>query len=134
MAKLSRGLRLKNPGNIELDDDWEGLSSEQPDRRFCCFDSFVFGCRALLIILMECFNQGVNTPMKIVQACTGTNDKGYATMLANNLEISPDAEIECTRDNLLALARAIARHENGPQADEVINISIWEQAADELDV
>ena len=134
MAKLTRGLRLKNPGNIELGDGWEGLSSEQPDRRFCCFDSFVFGCRALLIILLECFNQNINTPCSIVRACTGTNDKGYATMLANNLEIKPDQEIEFNRENLLTLAKAVARHENGPQADEVVHQGIWEQAADELDV
>ena len=47
MEKLPRGIRNKNPGNIKLGTDWDGLSAEQTDPTFCIFDEAVMGIRAL---------------------------------------------------------------------------------------
>ena len=41
--KLPRGIRNKNPGNIKLGTDWEGLASDQTDPTFCIFDEAVMG-------------------------------------------------------------------------------------------
>ncbi len=38
IEKLPRGIRNKNPGNIKLGTDWDGLAAEQTDPTFCIFD------------------------------------------------------------------------------------------------
>ena len=50
--KLPRGIRNKNPGNIKLGTDWDGLASDQTDPTFCIFDEAVMGIRALMKILL----------------------------------------------------------------------------------
>ena len=52
MDKLPRGIRNKNPGNIKLGTDWDGLAKEQTDPVFCIFDEAVMGIRALMRILL----------------------------------------------------------------------------------
>ena len=52
LEKLPRGIRNKNPGNIKLGTDWDGLSKEQTDPVFCIFDEAVMGIRALMRILL----------------------------------------------------------------------------------
>ena len=37
IEKLPRGIRNKNPGNIKLGTDWDGLANEQSDPTFCVF-------------------------------------------------------------------------------------------------
>ena len=37
IEKLPRGIRNKNPGNIKLGTDWDGLADEQSDPVFCVF-------------------------------------------------------------------------------------------------
>ena len=39
--KLPRGIRNKNPGNIKLGTNWDGLAAEQTDPTFCIFDEAV---------------------------------------------------------------------------------------------
>ena len=41
--KLPRGIRNKNPGNIKLGTDWDGLADEQSDPVFCVFKEAVWG-------------------------------------------------------------------------------------------
>ena len=50
--KLPRGIRNKNPGNIKLGTDWDGLADEQSDPVFCVFKEAVWGIRALVKILL----------------------------------------------------------------------------------
>ena len=52
IEKLPRGIRNKNPGNIKLGTDWDGLAAEQTDPTFCIFDEAVMGIRALMRILL----------------------------------------------------------------------------------
>ena len=52
IEKLPRGIRNKNPGNIKLGTDWDGLAAEQTDPTFCIFDEAVMGIRALQRILL----------------------------------------------------------------------------------
>ena len=35
IEKLPRGIRNKNPGNIKLGTNWDGLADEQSDPTFC---------------------------------------------------------------------------------------------------
>ena len=48
IEKLPRGIRNKNPGNIKLGTDWDGLAAEQSDPTFCTFSEAVMGIRCLL--------------------------------------------------------------------------------------
>ena len=52
IEKLPRGIRNKNPGNIKLGTDWDGLAAEQLDPTFCTFGEAVMGIRALMRILL----------------------------------------------------------------------------------
>ena len=52
IEKLPRGIRNKNPGNIKLGTDWDGLADEQSDPVFCVFKESVWGIRALVRILL----------------------------------------------------------------------------------
>jgi len=52
IEKLPRGIRNKNPGNIKLGTDWDGLADEQSDPTFCIFKEAVWGIRALMRILL----------------------------------------------------------------------------------
>ena len=46
-----RGIRNKNPLNIEKGDNWQGLRSVQTDSRFCQFTDHRYGYRAAARIL-----------------------------------------------------------------------------------
>ena len=52
IEKLPRGIRNKNPGNIKLGTNRDGLAAEQTDPTFCIFDEAVMGIRALHRILL----------------------------------------------------------------------------------
>ena len=47
----TRGFRNNNPGNIEIGEQWDGLSSHQKDKRFATFKSEEYGIRAIGKIL-----------------------------------------------------------------------------------
>lgn len=51
MAKIARGERNNNPGNIRHGSKWRGLSIEQADREFCQFVSPEYGIRAIYKLL-----------------------------------------------------------------------------------
>ena len=47
MAKIARGERNNNPGNIRHGAKWQGLASTQTDKDFCQFISPEYGIRAI---------------------------------------------------------------------------------------
>lgn len=51
MAKLTRGIRNNNPGNIRRSEGWRGLCLCQKDVSFCQFKTMEWGIRALIITL-----------------------------------------------------------------------------------
>lgn len=51
MAKIARGERNNNPGNIRHGSKWQGLSAEQTDKDFCQFISPEYGIRAIYKLL-----------------------------------------------------------------------------------
>ena len=38
----ARGIRNKNPGNLEQGESWQGLAENQSDSRFCVFKSMEY--------------------------------------------------------------------------------------------
>lgn len=131
--KLPRGLRNNNPGNIEIREKWQGLSTKQLDSRFCTFSEMVYGCRALIKTLQTYHNKYKLSTIKGI-ICRWAppkenNTVAYIASVAKALNVEPLDGITFTRDVYINLAKAIARHENGAVADRLITNETWEKAA-----
>ena len=125
-----------NPGNIRLGESWLGLRMKQTDPDFCQFTSMIYGCRALLKLLRTYVEKrGCTTIRKVVErwAPPSENDTtSYVLSVAAACRRDADERLPVDVDPLiyLDLARAIARHECGPEA-EGIGDDVWEAAAKE---
>ena len=134
-----RGIRNMNPGNIRLGESWLGLRMKQTDPDFCQFTSMIYGCRALLKLLRTYVEtRGCTTIRKVVErwAPPSENDTtSYVLSVAAACRRDADERLPVDVDPLiyLDLARAIARHECGPEA-EGIGDDVWEAAAKEAGI
>lgn len=134
-----RGIRNMNPGNIRLGESWLGLRMKQTDPDFCQFTSMIYGCRALLKLLRTYVEKrGCTTIRKVVErwAPPSENDTtSYVLSVAAACRRDADERLPVDVDPLiyLDLARAIARHECGPEA-EGIGDDVWEVAAKEAGI
>lgn len=134
-----RGIRNMNPGNIRLGESWLGLRMKQTDPDFCQFTSMIYGCRALLKLLRTYVEKrGCTTIRKVVErwAPPSENDTtSYVLSVAAACRRDADEHLPVDVDPLiyLDLARAIARHECGPEA-EGIGDDVWEAAAKEAGI
>ena len=131
-ARLPRGIRNHNPGNIRRNPSvqWRGAApaEAQTDQEFVVFSAPEWGLRAIVRVLLSYDRHGVRTPAAIANrwapaegrrpdGTTYTQDSAaYARHLA--------AAIGCGLHDLLdlrnatimhALVAAIVRHENGQQ-------------------
>ena len=133
----ARGIRNKNPGNIEKGDEWKGLAAVQDDPRFCVFRAMMWGCRALIKTLRTYHEKhGLRTVREIINrwAPSHENDTGaYVWDVSDRLGVGPDdpLPLEAQPRLYIELARAIAYHENGQDALECISPVTWESALEE---
>ena len=133
------GIRNNNPGNLRHGSNWDGLAPTQTDHAFCQFTTMAKGCRALLKTLrtyVEC--HGLKTVREIVNrwAPPTENDTGaYVRSVAAAVRHDADEPLRFDADPLLYLdiAKAIARHENGADA-ELIPDDAWEVGMKEAGV
>jgi hypothetical protein len=118
VASPTRGERNNNPGNIRVSPSaWRGKIAS-PDPEFEAFDTAANGIRALAKLLLayqrrhEC-----KTVRQIVTRWAPPSENAtaaYVVDVARALGVAPDATIDCTQPAVLvAVARAIIRHENG---------------------
>lgn len=131
---MPRGFRNNNPGNIRVGASiWRGLADpvdktefQRREASFCVFREPEWGLRALALLLRRYKTEhGLDTPRKIIARWAPASDNNdvasYAAQLALALNIGPDDFVDATADaSLIAMMRAIARHENGarpPYAD-----------------
>lgn len=122
----ARGLRCKNPGNIEKGSPWNGLAVEQADSRFATFVDFAHGWRAMAIILL---GYQKRHDLRTVQAIINRwappveNDTGsYVSHVASQMGIRSDAPIDLMNQSTLAsLMAAIGTHENGGLPADAVN-------------
>lgn len=134
-----RGIRNMNPGNIRLGESWLGLRMKQTDPDFCQFTSMIYGCRALLKLLRTYVEKrGCTTIRKVVERWappSENNTTNYVLSVAAACRRDADERLPVDVDPLiyLDLARAIARHECGPEA-EGIGDDVWEVAAKEAGI
>lgn len=130
----ARGMRNLNPGNLEKTQVvWQGEIRPGGDERFCEFESLIMGCRALIKTLVTYHTKhGCSTVRSIIERWAPSNEndtRSYALHVASAIGRSIDERIPFDDDPTyyLAIAKAIARHECGPDA-EMISSDVWEEA------
>lgn len=130
----TRGIRNRNPGNLRHGERWQGLAAEQPDAAFCTFETMAYGCRALIKTLQTYVRKrGCRTIRQIIERWAPPNEndtQSYVRHVASAVGRGADEVIPFDVDPsyYLAIAKAIARHENGAAA-ESISSDVWEEAA-----
>ena len=99
MAKIARGERNNNPGNIRHGAKWQGLASTQTDKDFCQFISPEYGIRAIYKLIQTYQKKyGLNTIKTIIYR--------YASFL---YDISPPTKVLRSRQ-ILRRKRRRKRH------------------------
>jgi len=131
--KQSRGIRNNNPGNIDYNPNtkWAGQLPHIPEieKRFCRFESPIFGIRALCKVLLTYQRKhGIKTVAGIIMRwapAVENNTKAYISAVAKACGVEDTQEIEVA-DYLMPLCKAIIAHENGsqPYGDETIRAAI----------
>ena len=124
--KLPRGIRNKNPGNIKLSTNWDGLAAEQTDPTFCIFDEAVMGIRALQRILLTYrFTHKKATIDEIIYRWAPPSENStdkYVEFVCKKLNKEKDVRLNNSMEDYLPLVKAIIQMENGmqPYDDELL--------------
>jgi hypothetical protein len=118
LASLPRGVRNRNPGNIEDGDFARSLPGYQGgDGRFAVFDSLDSGTAAQAKLLGSYSKRGINTVEGVVNrwAPPKENNTGaYVRFVSQKLGVDPKAPLDLNDERVtMALAEAMAEHENG---------------------
>lgn len=118
MSELSRGLRNNNPGNLrDFGIAWLGLTGRDAEG-YCEFRTLVFGVRAMGVDFIHDIVQGhLNTIALLINSYAPSSENPtlkYRHFVSQVTGLDEDAELDPTnREQMLALARAITRFENG---------------------
>ena len=124
--KLPRGIRNKNPGNIKLGTNWDGLAAEQTDPTFCIFNEAVMGIRALQRILLTYrFTHKKATIDEIIYRWAPPSENStdkYVEFVCKKLDKEKDVRLNNSMEDYLPLVKAIIQMENGmqPYDDELL--------------
>lgn len=116
-----RGIRNCNPGNIEdgpFTQGCNGYAGPEPEGRFARFHGIEYGIAALVKLLkVYRARHGLTTVRGIINRWappTENETSAYVLAVARDVGVGPDDELADNRETFRALARAIAKHENGP--------------------
>lgn len=121
-AKLPRGIRNNNPGNIEWGDPWQGLDdsakAKTQDPRFAVFKDQAMGIRAIARTLITYQDKhGIKTIEDAINrwAPPVENDTvSYSTHVAKLAGVAPNQIVDFQNYKILrAITEGIIRHENG---------------------
>lgn len=116
---LPRGIRNNNPGNIRLSSSkWQGQKRFQFDPDFVEFEEAVYGLRALMrLLLVYHLKHGLDTVESLINRYAPPHENatdGYIHHVCRIMRVGRREKIKVSvKENLISLARAICRHENG---------------------
>jgi len=130
---LPRGIRNNNPGNIRYSsrNNWLGKIPFQQnldaDRAFEQFKELRFGIRAKMILIYNDLAAGKTITQLIHEFAPPfeNNTTAYINTVATQTKLPVNAKIVLTEDNLLKIAKAINRVENGTQNEKYITDQDW---------
>ncbi|NWA25755.1 structural protein [Pseudomonas gingeri] len=120
-ALETRGVRNRNPGNIDYSpsNDWQGQLKPDPaiEKRFARFDAAENGIRALgKVLLTYQRKHGLKTVKGIISRwapSTENDTAAYVRAVEANTSTKPGAEIDLTRPAVMqGFVKAIIHHEN----------------------
>lgn len=140
MTTIPRGIRNKNPGNIDFNprNNWQGqlgLEEGVANPRFARFSHAKWGIRALAKLLINYRNKegtpgigkpGIDTPLEFINRWAPSNENNtmaYAQAIAKRLGVGVRDPIVITkRETLVQVVTGIIVHENGqnPYDDALI--------------
>lgn len=134
----TRGIRLRNPGNLERTNTvWDGEVRPGSDERFCEFATMVMGCRALIKTLVTYHKKHHCSSVRQIitrwAPPTENDTNSYMKHVASAIKKDIDEKIPFDTDPTyyLAIARVIARHENGLDAAGILD-ETWDEAFEML--
>jgi hypothetical protein len=119
MTTLPRGVRNRNPGNLERNTiNWQGMARVQTDPRFVVFEDAKYGIRALARTLLTYQHaHGCDTIGKIIGRWappTENDTVAYIAAVAARCGVAPDDVIDADQVSvMLPLVAGIISHENG---------------------
>lgn len=117
MAKLPRGIRNKNPGNVRRTRDaWQGEIEPGTDKAFMQFDTMSNGVRCTAKILLGYRLKGLMTVREMVSRWappTENDTESYIANVSAQMDVAHDEVFAMTPDKLSAMCQAIFLHENG---------------------
>lgn len=128
-----RGIRNNNPGNIvKSNTTWLGKVplEQNTDKRFEQFISMEWGLRALMKNVITWVNRGENTIEKLITKWAPAfenNTSAYIKKVASEVGISSQTPLKLDKLQLISLSKAIAKVENGNEANKIPN-HLYEQA------
>jgi len=124
VVSVPRGIRCRNPGNIEYGAFTKGMGATGSDGRFAIFKSMVEGVCALARLLIVYYDKPlanrIDTVREIINrwAPSSENDtNAYVMAVCQLCEVGPDDILNLRDFNTLYwLTCAIGEHENGHDA------------------
>lgn len=124
--RAPRGIRNKNPGNIERNHiHWRGMSEDQSnDERFVVFDDPVMGIRAMARVLLVYHRlrkakdgSAIDTVSEVIDRWaphTENNSSVYAARVREAMHVESGEKIDLEDPGTLGeIVDAIIYHENG---------------------
>lgn len=129
VAKLTRGLRNNNPGNIrEGKGDstfWVGERATDDDASFEEFTTMPYGVRAATVLFRNYQSiYGLDSIARLIGRWAPPNENNTAAYIAHisaRTGIPPRAYINLRGPAIYPFLRAVFREENGPVADTFIS-------------
>jgi hypothetical protein len=121
MSRIPRGIRNNNPGNIRYNGiEWQGLANPPTDGAFCIFRDAHHGIRALAKLLRNYYmHYGIRTIHSIINRFAPSTENLTDAYIASVCKATGfDAQTQLDLENtdvMLALIKAIIKHENGRQ-------------------
>lgn len=125
--KVARGIRNNNPGNIRKGIKWLGRVEPGKDASFIEFQSMPYGIRALYIDLINKHKSGLKTVRDIIYRYAPPSENltdAYVASVAKEVGIPANAIFEPKASMFKKFAAAVARHENGKDAN-LITTADW---------
>ncbi len=114
---LPRGIRNRNPGNLNFAGQAGATKESGPGGRFAVFGTMQEGVAALVRQIMLYVNRGRNTIRKILEVYAPAfenNTGAYINAVSRALGISPDTPLDVNNaQQVMGLVKAIAEHESG---------------------